>query len=124
MPQHHASPSAAWDRSGQCPDHLAAFARWVFRRKQMRKDNPMGVGWIAFLFIGLIAGWIAEKIMNRDQGLLMNLLVGVVGAYLGAFIFSLFGLGARGFWGALVVAIVGAVVLLWIVGLFQGRRTG
>jgi len=84
----------------------------------------MGVGWIAFLFIGLIAGWIAEKIMNRDQGLLMNLLVGVVGAYLGAFIFSLIGLGARGFWGALVVAIVGAIVLLWIVGLFQGRRTG
>lgn len=84
----------------------------------------MGVGWIAFLFIGLIAGWIAEKVMDRDQGLLMNLLVGVVGAYLGAFIFSLFGLGARGFWGALVVATVGAIVLLWIVGLFQGRRTG
>ncbi len=83
-----------------------------------------GIGWIAFLFIGLIAGWIAEKVMNRDHGLLMNLIVGVVGAYLGAFVFSLFGLGAGGFWGALIVAILGAILLLWIVGLVRGRRHG
>ena len=83
-----------------------------------------GIGWIAFLFIGLIAGWIAEKVMNRNHGLLTNLIVGVVGAYLGAFIFSLFGLDDGGFWWSLIVAIIGAVVLLWIVSLVRGRRPG
>ena len=83
-----------------------------------------GVGWIAFLFIGLLAGWIAEKVMSRNHGLLTNLIVGVVGAYLGAFIFSLFGMDDGGFWWSLIVATIGAVVLLWIVGLVRGRRHG
>ena len=54
--------------------------------------------------------------MQRGHGLIENLVVGVVGAYLGAFLFRLFGLAATGFIGALVVAIVGSVVLLAIVG--------
>lgn len=83
-----------------------------------------GVGWIAFLFIGLLAGWIAEKVMNRSHGLLTNLIVGVIGAYLGAFLFSLLGLGAGGFWGSLIVAIIGAILLLWIVGMVKGRKHG
>jgi uncharacterized membrane protein YeaQ/YmgE (transglycosylase-associated protein family) len=82
-----------------------------------------GIGWISFLFIGLIAGWIAEKVMSRDHGLLTNLVVGVIGAYLGAFLFSLVGLSTTGgFIGALVVATLGAMVLLFIVGWFRGRR--
>lgn len=81
-----------------------------------------GVGWIAFLFIGLIAGWIAEKVMSRDHGLLTNLIVGVIGAYLGAFLFSLVGGGENlSFIGALIVATIGAIVLLWIVGKVRGR---
>jgi uncharacterized membrane protein YeaQ/YmgE (transglycosylase-associated protein family) len=80
------------------------------------------LGWFSFLIVGLIAGWIAEKVMNRDHGLLMNLLVGVVGAYLGAIIFSLVGIEAGGFFGALIVAAIGAIVLLWIVSLVRGRR--
>jgi uncharacterized membrane protein YeaQ/YmgE (transglycosylase-associated protein family) len=81
-----------------------------------------GIGWFSFLIIGLIAGWIAEKVMHRDQGLLTNLIVGVIGAYLGAFIFSFFGLNTAGSWiGSLVVATIGAVVLLWIVGMIRGR---
>lgn len=80
-----------------------------------------GLGWISFLFIGLIAGFLAEKAMKRDHGLLTNLLVGVVGAYLGAFIFSLLGLQAGGLIGALVVATIGAVVLLALLGMIKGR---
>ncbi len=79
------------------------------------------MGWIVFLFIGLLAGWIAEKIMHRDHGLLTNLVVGVIGAYLGAFLFSLLGIGAGGFIGSLIVAVIGAVLLLWIVGMVRGR---
>jgi uncharacterized membrane protein YeaQ/YmgE (transglycosylase-associated protein family) len=82
-----------------------------------------GIGWLSFLIIGLIAGWIAEKVMSRSHGLLTNLVVGVVGAYLGAFLFSILGLGATGsFLGALVVATVGAIVLLFVVGWFRGRN--
>lgn len=81
-----------------------------------------GIGWFTFLVVGLLAGWIAEKIMGRNQGLLTNLIVGVVGAYLGAFLVSLFtGPEVVGFWGALIVSIIGAVVLLWIVGMIRGR---
>ncbi len=81
-----------------------------------------GIGWISLLIIGLIAGWVAEKVMKRDDGLITNLIVGVVGAYLGAFLFSLLGIGVGGFWGALVVGIIGAIVLLAIVGAIRGRR--
>ena len=83
----------------------------------------MGVGWFTFLIVGLLAGWIAEKIMRRDQGLLTNLIVGVIGAYLGAFLVSLFtdGAAATGFWSALIVSIIGAVVLLAIVNLVRGK---
>ena len=42
-----------------------------------------GIGWISFLIIGLIAGFIAEKVMARSHGLVTNLIVGVIGAYLG-----------------------------------------
>ena len=51
----------------------------------------MGLGWFAFLVVGLFAGWIAERLMKRDHGLLRNLIVGVIGAYVGAFLFSLVG---------------------------------
>ena len=82
-----------------------------------------GVGWFSFLVIGVIAGWLAEKIMDRDHGLFTNLIVGVVGAYLGAFLFDAAGLTASaGFWGALIVSTVGAVALLALVGLVRGRR--
>jgi uncharacterized membrane protein YeaQ/YmgE (transglycosylase-associated protein family) len=80
-----------------------------------------GLGWLSFLIVGLIAGWVAEKVMKRDHGLIMNLVVGVVGAYLGAILFRLLGLTSTGFVGALVVAIVGSVVLLAIVGAVRGR---
>jgi uncharacterized membrane protein YeaQ/YmgE (transglycosylase-associated protein family) len=81
-----------------------------------------GIGWLSFLIIGLLAGWIAEKVMKRSHGLVTNLIVGVIGAYLGAFLFSLVGLQtAGGFIGALIVAVIGAVVLLAIVGWIRGR---
>ncbi len=80
-----------------------------------------GLGWISFLIVGLIAGWIANQVMKRGNGLLENLVVGVVGAYVGALLFWVFGLAATGFVGALVIAIVGSVVLLWIVDAVRKR---
>ena len=77
---------------------------------------------IGAIVIGILAGWIAEQIMGREHGLLTNLIVGVVGAFLGAFVAGALGVGFAGFWGSLAVSTVGAVLLLAIVGMFRGRR--
>lgn len=82
-----------------------------------------GVGILGAIIIGILAGWIAEKVMRRNHGLLTNLIVGVVGAFLGSFVASLLGLGAgSGVIGSLIVATVGAILLLFLVGLVQRRR--
>ena len=77
---------------------------------------------IGALVIGILAGWIAEQIMGREHGMITNLVVGIVGAFLGAFIANAVGFGFAGFWGSLIVSTVGAIVLLAIVGMFRGRR--
>jgi uncharacterized membrane protein YeaQ/YmgE (transglycosylase-associated protein family) len=74
------------------------------------------MSWIAFLIIGGLAGWLASKFMNKTQGLIMNLIVGIVGAYIGGFLANAVGLAATGFVGELIVATIGAVILLWVLG--------
>lgn len=77
---------------------------------------------IGFIIIGIIAGWLAEKLMKRDHGLLTNLLVGVVGAFLGGFIARSLGIAiGDGFIGSLIVATLGAVLLLFLLGLIRRR---
>uniref|UniRef100_UPI0025F04D72 GlsB/YeaQ/YmgE family stress response membrane protein n=1 Tax=Phenylobacterium sp. TaxID=1871053 RepID=UPI0025F04D72 len=81
-----------------------------------------GVGIIGAILIGILAGWIAEKVMHRNHGLLTNLIVGVVGAFLGSFIATSMGIGVgAGVVPSLLVATAGAVLLLFIVGLFRRR---
>ena len=68
------------------------------------------------IIIGILAGFIAGKIVKgQGMGTLMDLLVGIVGSVLGGWIFTLLGLAAYGLIGQLVMATVGAVVLLLIV---------
>lgn len=83
------------------------------------------MGIIAWLLLGLIAGWIASKIMHGSgSGLVMNLVLGVVGAFVGGILFRFVGgAGVTGFniW-SLIVATIGAVVVLWIYGAVTRRR--
>lgn len=74
-----------------------------------------------FLIIGLLAGFIAGKLMHGGGfGLIGNLVVGVIGAFLGGYLFGLLGLSAGGgLIGSLVTATVGAVVLLFVVKLIK-----
>jgi uncharacterized membrane protein YeaQ/YmgE (transglycosylase-associated protein family) len=75
---------------------------------------------LGFLIIGLIAGWLAETIMKgRGAGLVVNLIVGVVGAYLGGLLFGFLGLSMHGIIGSLISATVGAVVLLFLIALIK-----
>jgi uncharacterized membrane protein YeaQ/YmgE (transglycosylase-associated protein family) len=80
-----------------------------------------GVGIIGWIIIGIVAGWIAEKIMRRDHGLLTNLIVGVVGAFIGGFLASALGVAYSGWLYSLIAAVIGACVLLALLGLFRRR---
>ena len=80
-----------------------------------------GVGFIGAIIIGIFAGWIAEKVMNRDHGLLTNLIVGLVGALIGAFVVGMFGFRYGGWISSLLVSTLGAILLLWLLGLVKRR---
>jgi len=84
------------------------------------------MGIIAWLIFGGLAGWIASKIMGTDaqQGILLNIVVGIIGAFLGGFIGSnLLGIGVSGFnITSFLVAVVGACILLFLVSFFTGGR--
>jgi uncharacterized membrane protein YeaQ/YmgE (transglycosylase-associated protein family) len=81
-----------------------------------------GVGFIGAIIIGIFAGWLAEQIMGRKHGLITNLIVVLVGALIGAFLASMLGINFMGWIGSLIVSTIGAVVLLFILGLFKGRN--
>jgi uncharacterized membrane protein YeaQ/YmgE (transglycosylase-associated protein family) len=71
---------------------------------------------ILYIVIGILAGWLAGKIMRgRGYGLVMDLLLGIVGSILGGIVFGALGLYAAGIVGRLVTATVGAVLLIWLV---------
>jgi len=75
---------------------------------------------ILFLAIGVAAGWIAGQIMKgRGFGLVGNMVVGVVGAFLGGHLLGLLGIAGSGLIGSLLVAVVGAIVLLAIMGVLK-----
>lgn len=77
-----------------------------------------------FLIIGLVAGWIAGELMRGDGfGLVGNIVVGVIGALVGGYLFDMLGIGTYGLIGSLITATVGAVVLLFLLNLFTGRRS-
>lgn len=73
-----------------------------------------------FLLIGLAAGWLAGKITKGSGfGVIGDLVVGVIGALLGGFLFGLLNIPASGLLGSLVVATVGAIVLLFLLRLIK-----
>jgi len=82
---------------------------------------------ISWIILGLIAGFIGSKLVNRQgQGLLLDIALGAVGAIVGGVLFSLF--GATGITGlnlySMLVAIVGSVVVLWAYHAIAGRQAG
>lgn len=83
-------------------------------------------GIIPAIILGGLAGWVASMIMKTDasMGIVANVVVGIIGAIIGNLMLPLFGLGGTtGFslW-SFIVALLGAIVLLFIVGMFRGGR--
>ena len=76
-------------------------------------DLGGGVGFLGTLLIGGLAGWIAEKLTKSNMGLILNIITGIIGAYIGAFLANLLNLRlgeifSGWLWGNLLVAVVGA----------------
>jgi uncharacterized membrane protein YeaQ/YmgE (transglycosylase-associated protein family) len=78
---------------------------------------------IAWLLVGLIAGWLAGLMMKGSgYGIIGDIVVGLIGSFFGGLLLSFFVEGTAGFWGSILVAFVGACVLIFIVRAISGRQ--
>ena len=86
----------------------------------------MGHGLIAWIIIGVLAGWITGKLMKGSGfGFIMDMLVGLIGALIGGFLSSHLGMGGVGQHGlimSIVIAVIGAVLLTWLLRMVSGNR--
>lgn len=83
------------------------------------------MNFLIYLVVGGIAGWLASLVMRRNSslGVVLNVLVGIAGGFVGSWLLPQVGLGFEGqWWGFLVTAFIGAVVLLLILNLFTRGR--
>ncbi len=81
------------------------------------------MGFLYYIIIGIIAGFVAGKIMRGGGfGCLVNLILGIIGGVLGGWLFGLLGIRASGIIGSLITATVGAIALLWFSSLFSSKR--
>ena len=82
-----------------------------------------GIGWFAAIIVGGLAGWIAEKIMKSDMGLIMNIILGILGALVANWLLMMIvGSTLGGWFGQLVVGVIGACLLIWVTRLVR-RKT-
>jgi uncharacterized membrane protein YeaQ/YmgE (transglycosylase-associated protein family) len=81
------------------------------------------IGWIAAIIIGGIAGWLAEQFMKSDMGLLLNIVLGMIGAFIASLLFGLLGIQLGGWLGYLIAGFIGACILIWVVRAVRGPRS-
>ena len=86
-----------------------------------------GVGFWGTVLIGIIAGWVAEKFTGSDHGLIKNLIIGLVGSWIGFFVANAAGLQLGEvfhgwFWGNLIVSAAGAIILLTVLKRLRGSK--
>jgi uncharacterized membrane protein YeaQ/YmgE (transglycosylase-associated protein family) len=86
----------------------------------------MGHGIIAWIIIGVIAGWLTGKLMKGSGfGFFMDMIVGLIGAVIGGWCSSFLGFGStgeHGMIGSIIIAVIGAVLLTLVVRLITGNR--
>ena len=119
------------------PGEAPSFAPTVFERRALPDANRViwldnfgrllggnngraKIGWIAAIIIGGIAGWLAEQFMKSQMGLVMNIVLGIIGAAVASWLFSLLGISLGGWIGYLIAGFIGACILIAIVRAFSG----
>ena len=83
--------------------------------------DPHSVGWLTAIIVGALAGWIAEQLMHSNQGLLMNIVLGIVGAALANWLLGLFGIAMTGWVGYLIAGFIGACIIIFLWRAIRGR---
>lgn len=79
--------------------------------------------WLWWIIIGIVAGWIAGQVMKGSgYGLLGDLVIGAIGGLIGGYVFGLLNIHSSGIWGALITAVVGAILLIAVVRAIRGGR--
>jgi len=84
------------------------------------------MGLIIFILLGAFIGWLASRLLGRDSGLVMSIVIGIVGSFLGSYV-SRFFTGSDGSflafdWSGLFWSLIGAVILVAILNALTGRR--
>ncbi len=69
---------------------------------------------ITVILIGAVSGWIASRIMETKGGLLRNIVIGIIGGFLGSFIFGLLGFNVSNLLGTIISSVVGACALIYV----------
>lgn len=82
-------------------------------------DHPE-IGWIAAIVIGGVAGWLAEQFMKSQMGLVMNIVLGIIGAAVASWLFSLLGISLGGWLGYLIAGFIGACILIFAARVVRG----
>jgi uncharacterized membrane protein YeaQ/YmgE (transglycosylase-associated protein family) len=93
-------------------------------------DQIMQLGSVGFwgtALIGILAGWVGEKVTGSDHGLIMNLITGLVGSFIGFYVANAAGIQlgeffSGWFWGNLIVSAAGAIVLLFVLKAIRGKK--
>jgi uncharacterized membrane protein YeaQ/YmgE (transglycosylase-associated protein family) len=82
------------------------------------------MGWLAWIIVGAIAGWLAGKVMKSGGGVLTDIIVGIIGSFIGGFIANVLGFGGAMniTIGSILVSLVGAAVLLLAIHTLNGHR--
>jgi len=86
--------------------------------------DDSGIGWFGAILIGGIAGWLAEKITGSNMGIIANIILGVIGAGIGSWLFTKLGfsVGGPAWFGYLIAGLVGASLLLIVTRIFYPNR--
>ena len=82
------------------------------------------LGFIGWIIIGGLAGWIGSKIMGTDaqMGVIANIVVGIVGGLIGGWVLTLFNVNSGGMFWSFLTCLLGAVILLWILKMVLPKR--
>src|SRR6201989_312525 len=100
-----------------CSMHTAIVG---FNTERSCHMENQAIGWIAAIIIGGIAGWLAEQFMKSNMGLMMNIVLGIIGAAVASWLFGFLGITFGGWIGYLIAGFIGACILIAIVRAFSG----
>src|SRR5580692_93308 len=112
--------------TGPTPFRLIALERrrggvYISVGRSTRIVRRLDMGFLAWIVVGLIAGWLAGKVMKGGgYGVVVDIILGILGGVLGGWVFGMLGIWpGGGMIGSIVVAFVGAVILIWLTRLLK-----